>query len=103
MLNQYVYAKLPFEKFDIIILLSTYHEIAKPVEYVKNLRTALKPHGKLAILEFTDESPVGPPLKFRLPEDIVIHEVQQANFTLLQKHTFLLPYQYFLVFTPSTS
>lgn len=96
-------AKLPFEKFDIIVLLSTYHEIAKPVEYVKKLRAALKPHGKLAILEFADESPIGPPLKFRLPEDILIHEVQQADFTLFQKHTFLLPYQYFLVFTPSTS
>lgn len=95
--------KLPHEKMDVIILLSTYHEIAKTVEYVKKLRAALKPHGKLAILEFADESPIGPPLKFRLPEDIVIHEVRQADFTLLQKHTFLLPYQYFLVFTPSTS
>ncbi|MCC6545390.1 MAG: class I SAM-dependent methyltransferase, partial [Nitrospirae bacterium] len=94
--------KLSPEKMDAIILLSAYHEIARPVEYVKKLRSALKPYGKLAILEFTDECPIGPPLKFRLPEDMVMHEVQQADFTLLQRHTFLLPYQYFLVFTPST-
>ncbi|OOP56543.1 MAG: hypothetical protein AYP45_08655 [Candidatus Brocadia carolinensis] len=93
--------KLPPEKTDTIILLSTYHEIARPIEFVKKLKLALKPRGKLAILEFTDESPIGPPLKFRLPEDVVMHEMQQADFTLLQKYTLLLPYQYFLVFTPS--
>ncbi len=95
--------KLPPEKMDTIILLSTYHEIAKPIEFMKKLKLALKRRGKLAILEFTDESPIGPPLKFRLPEGVVIDEMQQADFILLQKHTLLLPYQYFLVFTPSNS
>ncbi|TVM03026.1 MAG: SAM-dependent methyltransferase [Candidatus Brocadia sp. WS118] len=95
--------KLPPEKMDTIILLSTYHEIAKPIEFMKKLKLALKPRGKLAILEFTDESPIGPPLKFRLPEDVVMDEMQQADFILLQKHTLLLPYQCFLVFTASNS
>ncbi|MDN3512838.1 MAG: methyltransferase domain-containing protein [Candidatus Brocadia sp.] len=93
--------KLPTGSLDIAILLSTYHEISQPVDFVRKLKQALKPHGKLAILEFSDESPIGPPLKFRLPEDVVINELLQAGFTLSQRHTFLLPYQYFLVFTPS--
>ena len=95
--------KLLPEKLDTIILLSTYHEIAKPIEFMKKLKLALKPRGKLVILEFTDESPIGPPLQFRLPEDIVMDEMQQADFILLQKHTLLLPYQYFLVFTAANS
>lgn len=93
--------KLPPGSLDVAILLSTYHEITQPVDFVRQLKQALKLHGKLAILEFSDESPIGPPLKFRLPEDIVINELQQAGFTLFQRHTFLLPYQYFLVFTLS--
>ncbi len=93
--------KLPSGSLDIVILLNVYHEIAQPVGFMKKLRHALKQHGKLAVLEFSDESPIGPPVKFRLSEDIVVNEVMQAGFTLSQRHAFLLPYQYFLVFTPS--
>lgn len=93
--------KLPARVLDIAILLSTYHEIAQPIDFMKKIKPALKPGGRLAILESGEESPIGPPLQFRLPEDIAIHEIMQAGFTLSEKHTFLLPYQYFLIFTPS--
>lgn len=93
--------KLPSGSLDLVIMLSTYHEIEKPIDFVRKLKQALKPQGKLAILEFSDESPIGPPLKFRLPEDLVINELKEAGFALSQRHAFLLPYQYFLVFTPS--
>ena len=94
--------KLLPSSLDIAILLSTYHEIAHPIDFMKKIKLALKPHGRLAILEFSDESPIGPPLKVRLPEDLVINELKQAGFALSQKYNFLLPYQYFLVFTPSS-
>ena len=94
--------KLLPSSLDIAILLSTYHEIAHPIDFMKKIKLALKPHGRLAILEFSDESPIGPPLKVRLPEDMVINELKQAGFALSQKYNFLLPYQYFLVFTPSS-
>ena len=91
---------LPPNSLDLAILLSTYHEIAQPVDFVKKIKLALKPQGKLAILECSDESPIGPPIQVRLPEDLVINELKQAGFTLSQRHTFILPYQYFLVFSP---
>lgn len=93
--------KLSKESLDIAILLSVYHEIEKPVDFMKKIKWALKPHGRLAILEFSDKSPIGPPLKVRLPEDLVINELKQAGFTLSQRHAFLLPYQYLLIFTSS--
>lgn len=93
--------KLPAKALDIAILLSTYHEIAQPIDFIKKIKPALKPNGKLAVLEFTEESPIGPPLPFRLPEDIVIREIMQAGFILSEKLTFLLPYQYVLIFTSS--
>ncbi|OHB91274.1 MAG: hypothetical protein A2Z58_01265 [Planctomycetes bacterium RIFCSPHIGHO2_12_42_15] len=94
--------KLPPNSLDIAILLSTYHEIAQPIDFMKKIKLALKPQGILAILEFSDESPIGPPIQVRLPEDLVINELKQAGFTLSQRHTFILPYQYFLIFSPHT-
>ncbi len=92
--------KLSPNSLDLVILLSTYHEITRPVDFVKKIKLALKPKGILAILEFSDESPIGPPVQVRLPVDLVINELKQAGFTLSQRHTFILPYQYFLIFSP---
>lgn len=94
--------KLPQNSLDVAILLSTYHEIAQPIDFIKKVKLALKPQGILAIMEFSDESPIGPPIRVRLPEELVINELKQAGFTLSQRHTFLMPYQYFLIFTPSS-
>ncbi len=91
---------LPPNSLDVAILLSTYHEIAQPIDFIKKIKRALRPQGRLAILEFSDESPIGPPIQVRLPEELVIHEAQKAGFTLSQRHTFLMPYQYFLIFSP---
>ena len=92
--------QLPPNSLDLAVLLSTYHEIAQPIDFMKKIKLALKPQGILAILEFSAESPIGPPIQVRLPEELVINELKQAGFTLSQRHTFLLPYQYFLIFTP---
>lgn len=92
--------KLPTNSLDIAVLLSTYHEITQPIDFMKKIKLALKPQGKLAILEFSDESPIGPPIQVRLPEDLVITELKEAGFTLSERHTFILPYQYFLIFSP---
>ena len=94
--------QLPPNSLDLAVLLSTYHEIEQPIGCIKKIKLALKPQGRLAILEFGDESPIGPPLQVRLPEYLVINELKHAGFTLSQRHTFLLPYQYFLIFTPSS-
>ncbi|MCF6147102.1 MAG: class I SAM-dependent methyltransferase [Candidatus Kuenenia sp.] len=90
---------LPENTIDTAILLSTYHEIAHPVDFMKKVKSSLKPGGRIAIIEFGKESPIGPPLNVRLPEELVINELKQAGFVLQRKYTFLLPYQYFLMFT----
>ena len=90
---------LPANSIDTAILLSTYHEIVHPVDFMKKVKASLKPEGRLAIIEFGKESPIGPPLNVRLPEELVINELKQAGFTLQEKYDLLLPYQYFLVFS----
>jgi len=57
--------KLP-APVDIVLLVNTYHHIPWRVEYFRHLRASLKPGGRVAIIDFRVESPVGPPAAARL-------------------------------------
>jgi SAM-dependent methyltransferase len=86
-------------KVDRVLMVDTYHHIDDRVGYFRRLRTSLKPGGEVAIIDFTPDSPVGPPRSTRVAADKVSAELQRAGYTLAAKHDFL-PYQYFLVFRP---
>ena len=88
--------RLP-EKTNLVILVNTYHHIDKRERYFGELQGALKPGGRVAVVDFTMESPVGPPPKARIAPDRVKKEMAGAGYTLAQEHG-LLPNQYFLVF-----
>lgn len=87
------------DKVDRILLVDTYHHISDRTVYFKRLRDALKPGGQVAIIDFTAESPVGPPKSGRIPARKVAEEMTLAGYAQVAQHTFL-PYQYFLVFEP---
>ena len=63
------------------------------------LRDALRPGGRIAIIDFTLNSPDGPPKNARIAPERVKTELERAGYTLVQEHTFL-PNQYFLIFQP---
>ena len=86
-------------KVDRVLLVDTYHHIDDRVAYFRRLRESLKPGGEVAIVDFTLESPVGPPPAARIAAQQVRVEMQRAGYTLAAEHTFL-PHQYFLVFKP---
>ena len=88
--------RLP-EKTDLVILVNTYHHIDKRESYFRELQGALKPGGRVAVVDFTMESPEGPPPKARIAPERVKKEMAGAGYTLVQEHGFL-PNQYFLVF-----
>lgn len=90
--------RLP-EKVDRVLLVDTYHHIDDRVAYFRRLREQLKPGGEVAIVDFTLESPVGPPPAARVAAQPVRAEMQRAGYALAAQHTFL-PHQYFLVFKP---
>ena len=52
--------KLPAGLIDMILLVDVYHEFSKPQEMVRKLREALKPDGRLVLLEFRKEDPKVP-------------------------------------------
>ena len=91
--------RLP-EKADLIILVDVYHHVEDRERYFRNLQKALKPGGRVAVIDFRMDSPVGPPRSARIAPDSVKSELKRAGYVLAQEHAFL-PNQYFLVFRPA--
>lgn len=46
---------LPKDRLDLILLVDVYHEFSKPQEMLRAMRAALKPGGRLVLLEFRKE------------------------------------------------
>ncbi|MGB2818121.1 MAG: class I SAM-dependent methyltransferase [Burkholderiaceae bacterium] len=90
--------RLP-DKVDLALMVDVYHHIGQREAYFRKLAGSLKPGGAVAIIDFTKESPVGPPPSTRLAASEVKTEMQRAGYVLAAEHGFL-PNQYFLVFRP---
>jgi SAM-dependent methyltransferase len=90
-------AKLP-EAVDLALLVDVYHHIDDRRAYFRRLKGALKPGGRIAIVDFTLDSDIGPPPRARVAPEQVKAELGAAGYALADELTFL-PNQYFLVFT----
>jgi ubiquinone/menaquinone biosynthesis C-methylase UbiE len=91
--------KIP-EKVDLMLMVDVHHHIDERVRYFREMQRYLKPGGRVAIIDFRPDAPMGPPRSARLPAQAVIDELKQAGYRLDQEHGFL-PNQYFLVFEPA--
>ena len=92
--------RLP-EKVDLVLLVNVYHHIEAREGYFRRLREALRPGGRIAIVDFKLDSPVGPPRAGRIALEAVRAEMKAAGYTESAMHGFL-PYQYFVVFSPAS-
>lgn len=88
--------KLP-EKVDLILFVDVHHHIDAREKYFRNLRDSLKPGGRVAIIDFRPDAPMGPPKRSRISSDKVKAELGAAGYSVAEEHGFL-PNQYFLVF-----
>jgi predicted methyltransferase len=81
---------------DRILVVNTWHHVSNRVQYSEKLLAALRPGGVVLIVDFTLESPHGPPPQMRLTHDTVRLELEAAGFEteLLDES---LPYQYLVV------
>jgi predicted methyltransferase len=82
---------LPSECCDAIFLRDVYHHLARPQEFDVSLLAALKPRGRLAIMDFPPEPgssvPAGVPADrggHGIPASIVVTEVTRAGFRHLR-------------------
>jgi SAM-dependent methyltransferase len=92
-------ARLP-EKVDLALLVDTYHHIDDRARYFAKLKSSLAPQGRVAIIDFTLDSEIGPPPRARVSPEQVKRELAKAGYELAGEHDFL-PNQYFLIFKPN--
>jgi ubiquinone/menaquinone biosynthesis C-methylase UbiE len=87
---------LPKDSVDAVLLLKTYHEVAHPVELLRNLRASLRAGAKVGIVDRNGNGE-----DHGIGSDVVIREAKKAGYRLTEKYDFVKgdKMDYFLVFT----
>lgn len=89
---------LPHGSSDAVLIVGVYHEIEDRVTFLANAATALKPQGRLGVIDFRLEGGgPGPAHDERVSPDVVKRDAAAAGLPLLREESFLA-YQYFLIF-----
>ncbi len=90
---------LPPSSVDAILIVGTYYELPDPVKLLANAARALRPHGRIGIVDFKKDGSggPGPPLEERLDPEAIVRDAEAAGLRLLRRET-SLPYQFFLIF-----
>ena len=90
--------KLAPASVDTVFICDVLHHIAARPAYYQKLARALKPGGRIVVVDFHKrELAVGPPPSMKLSAEEVESELSAAGFHRIRSFDFL-PYQYFLVF-----
>lgn len=96
-------ARLPPESIDLALMVDVYHELARPQEFLRSLKRALRPEGRLVLIEFRKESafvPIREEHKMSVREARVELEAEGYRFDRVID---VLPWQHILVFTSAPS
>ena len=89
--------KLPAGAVDVILVLDAYHHFDYPAEMLAGLRAALKPGGRLAIVDFYKEG-FNDPKHIRLDEADLGKEITAHGFELISSGPFVEKRQYISIF-----
>ncbi len=87
---------LPRNSVDAALLLKTYHEVAHPVELLRNLRGSLRAGARVGIIDRNGNGE-----DHGIESDVVIREAKEAGYKLTERYDFVKgdKMDYFLVFT----
>ena len=91
--------KLPPASIDLVLMVDVYHEFSEPQKMLRGLREALKPAGRLVLLEYRKEDPEVP-IRFEHKMSVAEAklEVEAEGFTLTRTDA-RLPRQHILIFS----
>jgi len=89
---------LPANRLDAMLIVETYHEVEDPVTLLRNAARALKPQGRIGIIDYRkDGLGPGPPLEDRVDPETIVRDAKAAGLRLIARENFLL-FQFFLIF-----
>jgi ubiquinone/menaquinone biosynthesis C-methylase UbiE len=91
--------RLPPGSVDLALMVDVYHELSQPQAMLRHLREALKPGGRLVLLEYRKEDPtvpIKPEHKMSVADAKM--EVEAEGFTLAKVDE-ALPRQHILIFS----
>jgi SAM-dependent methyltransferase len=90
--------KLPEGKLDLIIMVDVYHECSEPESTLKGLRKALKPTGRLVLVEFRAEDPEVPIKPEHKMSVAQARKELEANGFKFKESLEFLPWQHVIIF-----
>jgi SAM-dependent methyltransferase len=79
---------------DRILVVDTWHHLPDRAAYAAHLRDALRDGGSILVVDYTPQSPHGPPPALRVPAEIVASELAAAGLRVETVAAEQLPYQY---------
>jgi SAM-dependent methyltransferase len=79
---------LPSGRCHLVLTVNTYHHFPEPTAYLRRVARALRPDGRIAILDFHE----------KVARDQVVRDGAAAGLHVLAEHAFL-PQQFFIVFS----
>ena len=95
-LAEYADPKLPLAGIDLLFTCNTYHHIEDRARYFANAKKYLRPHGRVAIVEYKEGGWFL--ASHATPGESIRSEMETAGYRLAQDFDFL-PRQHFLVFS----
>ncbi|MBP7948533.1 MAG: class I SAM-dependent methyltransferase [Verrucomicrobiales bacterium] len=89
---------LPPNSQDLILLVDVYHEFSHPEHMLRALRTALKEHGRMVLVEFRSEDPKVPiKPEHKMSKEQILQEIPPMGFKLVKEFDGL-PWQHLMFF-----
>jgi len=90
--------KLPEGQLDLILCVDVYHEFSHPERMLAAMRKALKPDGRLVLLEFRAEDPEVPIKRLhKMSKKQILKELRPNGFKLVRQFD-RLPWQHMMFF-----
>lgn len=90
--------RLPEGSVDLILLVDVYHEFSHPEQMLARMRAALKPDGRIALVEFRSEDdsvPIRP--EHKMSKQQILKEFPPNGFKLVEEFD-KLPWQHLMFF-----
>ena len=91
--------RLPSQAIDLALMVDVYHELSAPQTVLGHIRTALKPNGRLVLIEYKGEDPTIPIIPtHKMTVAQAKLELENEGFVLTSANS-SLPRQHVLTFT----